>query len=266
MSAEWDCEYCGHSNLGSSCPCGRPNESDELKDQLSHLQKLCEEQKAEILRLATINHDLTTDLVEQERELDHFKKSGIVEVAVRNPAVHEYCRHWEGRTKKAEAKVEEQKGEIEAFQKSSTWYAYKTVVDENVALKSQLAEKEKEIELLRRMTQNDIVQQLMAAQNQLATQTEQSYMKVWHDCNGKPRPYPNVLCSCHPGNVQMREFDPLKELATQTERVRQAEALLRSAHRWLPDNLMTLSGEPNTKERIYAFLKQESLGDGGKNA
>lgn len=48
MSAEWDCEYCGHSNLGSSCPCGRPNESDELKLQLSHLQKLCEEQKVEL--------------------------------------------------------------------------------------------------------------------------------------------------------------------------------------------------------------------------
>lgn len=51
MSAEWDCQYCGHSNLRSFCPCGRPNESDELKAELSHLQKLCEKQKGEIERL-----------------------------------------------------------------------------------------------------------------------------------------------------------------------------------------------------------------------
>lgn len=38
-----------------------------------------------------------------ERELAHFTASGIVEIAVRNPSVAEYCKHWEGRAEKAEA-------------------------------------------------------------------------------------------------------------------------------------------------------------------
>lgn len=44
--------------------------------------------------------------------------------------------------------VEEQKGELEAFRKSSIWYAYKTVVDESLALKSQLAEQTERVSRL----------------------------------------------------------------------------------------------------------------------
>lgn len=36
-------------------------------------------------------------------DLEHFTKSGIVEIAVRNPCVAEYMKHWEGRAAKAEA-------------------------------------------------------------------------------------------------------------------------------------------------------------------
>lgn len=37
-----------------------------------------------------------------ERELEHFKSGGIIEVAIRNASVSEYMRHWEGRTERAE--------------------------------------------------------------------------------------------------------------------------------------------------------------------
>jgi hypothetical protein len=42
-------------------------------------------------------------LVELEAELRTMKTAGIIEVAVRNPNVAEYMRHWEGRAEAAEA-------------------------------------------------------------------------------------------------------------------------------------------------------------------
>lgn len=42
---------------------------------------------------------------ELEAENHLLKNSGIVEVAVRNPNVMEYMRHWEGRAEAAEAKL-----------------------------------------------------------------------------------------------------------------------------------------------------------------
>lgn len=38
-----------------------------------------------------------------EAELEIFRTSGIIEVAVRNPSVMDYMKHWEGRAEKAEA-------------------------------------------------------------------------------------------------------------------------------------------------------------------
>jgi tRNA C32,U32 (ribose-2'-O)-methylase TrmJ len=38
--------------------------------------------------------------------VDLLTKSGIIEVAVRNPNVMSYMEHWEGRAEKAEAEVE----------------------------------------------------------------------------------------------------------------------------------------------------------------
>ena len=48
------------------------------------------------------------------RELDHFKNSGIIEVAIRNPNVSSYMDHWEGRATKAEAGVDRLRGELKA--------------------------------------------------------------------------------------------------------------------------------------------------------
>jgi hypothetical protein len=48
----------------------------------------------------------TPEQVEIDRlrsELDHFIKSGIIEIAVRNPSVAEYMLHWEERALQAES-------------------------------------------------------------------------------------------------------------------------------------------------------------------
>lgn len=42
------------------------------------------------------------DLVEAEKELSNWATWGIVEIAVRNPSVADYCKHWEERAEKAE--------------------------------------------------------------------------------------------------------------------------------------------------------------------
>lgn len=51
----------------------------------------------------------TPEQIEIDRlrsELDHFTRSGIIEIAVRNQSVAEYMRHWEGRAEKAERTVQ----------------------------------------------------------------------------------------------------------------------------------------------------------------
>lgn len=45
------------------------------------------------------------EIARLQRELDHFTKSGIIEIAVRNPNVSSYMDHWEGRALAAEAKL-----------------------------------------------------------------------------------------------------------------------------------------------------------------
>lgn len=57
-------------------------------------------------------------------ELEHFTKSGIVEIAVRNPAVSEYMEHWEGRALKAEKALSalEQAEAGEPVVKALEWY------------------------------------------------------------------------------------------------------------------------------------------------
>lgn len=47
------------------------------------------------------------------QEITNLINSGIVEVAVRNPNVHEYMRHWEGRAEKAEAEVERLRAQLQ---------------------------------------------------------------------------------------------------------------------------------------------------------
>lgn len=48
-----------------------------------------------------------------EAELEQWTKWGIVEIAVRNPSVSEYIRHWEGRAERAEAERDEALKRIE---------------------------------------------------------------------------------------------------------------------------------------------------------
>ena len=49
--------------------------------------------------------DARDKIEELEAELNLMKTSGIAEVAVRNPSVMEYMKHWEGRAEAAEAKL-----------------------------------------------------------------------------------------------------------------------------------------------------------------
>ena len=58
-----------------------------------------------IARVEAIVRDERQHQAKLEAEIEHLTKSGIIEVAVRNPAVAEYCRHWEGRTEKAEQQL-----------------------------------------------------------------------------------------------------------------------------------------------------------------
>jgi hypothetical protein len=48
----------------------------------------------------------------QASELKTLTTSGVIEVAIRNPSVAEYMRHWEGRAEKAEAALEMANKEI----------------------------------------------------------------------------------------------------------------------------------------------------------
>ena len=70
-------------------------------------------------------------LIERDQlraELDHFKNSGIVEVAIRNASVSEYMRHWEGRTEKAEAELARVRGALTAVVDAAMLYGRSTCV------------------------------------------------------------------------------------------------------------------------------------------
>lgn len=62
-----------------------------------------------------------------QRELDHFTKSGIIEVAVRNPSVSEYMDHWEGRALKAEAALRPAGDAGEPVVKALEWGMYRAL-------------------------------------------------------------------------------------------------------------------------------------------
>ena len=49
-------------------------------------------------------------LDDAQRENAQWKTWGIVEIAVRNPSVMEYIKHWEGRAESAERKLAEREG------------------------------------------------------------------------------------------------------------------------------------------------------------
>lgn len=51
--------------------------------------------------------EAATALQEMQKEIELLTKSGIIEVAVRNPSVMDYMKHWEGRAETAEARETE---------------------------------------------------------------------------------------------------------------------------------------------------------------
>ena len=62
---------------------------------------------------AGLTHGPVHDKLE---ELHLMKTAGIIEVAVRNPNVMEYVRHWEGRAEAAEADRDRLAGELAELQ------------------------------------------------------------------------------------------------------------------------------------------------------
>ena len=68
-------------------------------DEIERLTRLVKIREAEIDWHVDEDKRLT-------RELDHFKNSGIIEVAIRNPNVSSYMDHWEERATNAEAELE----------------------------------------------------------------------------------------------------------------------------------------------------------------
>jgi len=49
---------------------------------------------------------LDANIAEQDEREAQWKTWGIAEIAIRNPNVHSYIEHWEGRVTKAEAQLE----------------------------------------------------------------------------------------------------------------------------------------------------------------
>lgn len=62
--------------------------------------------------------DMARRIEELEAENHLLKTSGIAEVAVRNPNVMEYMKHWEGRAETAEAKLAKA---VERLDKLAYW-------------------------------------------------------------------------------------------------------------------------------------------------
>jgi hypothetical protein len=54
---------------------------------------------------------LKTEVERLTKELERWQNWGIVEIAVRNPQVAEYCKHWEGRAEAAEAALEQSRAQ-----------------------------------------------------------------------------------------------------------------------------------------------------------
>jgi hypothetical protein len=57
-----------------------------------------------------------------EAELDHFKKSGIIEVATRNPSVKDYMDHWESRAKAMGDVVKAAQAETKAEEEDASYH------------------------------------------------------------------------------------------------------------------------------------------------
>jgi hypothetical protein len=85
-----------------------------LRDKLDEIK--------EVIGGASLHPETGVSVVDDVRDLKAenkiLKEGGIIEVAVRNPSVKDYCNHWEGRATKAEAEnlrlSEQVKAEVDA--------------------------------------------------------------------------------------------------------------------------------------------------------
>ena len=62
--------------------------------------------KQAIVRQVNEIASLRAELAQAREEVEKLTSCGLIECAVRNPAVSEAMRHWENRAEKAEAEVE----------------------------------------------------------------------------------------------------------------------------------------------------------------
>ena len=76
-----------------------------------------EDAKADIATLLSTLDTARAEIERLGRELEHFTKSGIVEVSIRNPSVADYMRHWEGRVETAESALTAAQARIAATEK-----------------------------------------------------------------------------------------------------------------------------------------------------
>ena len=63
--------------------------------------------------------ELGTENARLRAELKQWTTWGVIEVAIRNPSVSEYMRHWEGRATKAEAEVERLRAKAKHYEVES---------------------------------------------------------------------------------------------------------------------------------------------------
>lgn len=78
--------------------------TDDLKKQLRDWRRAM--YNTGWVHLADAMEAVAHHIEELEAEIHMMKTSGVIEVAVRNPNVLEYIKHWEGRAETAEAKLE----------------------------------------------------------------------------------------------------------------------------------------------------------------
>lgn len=88
--------------------------NDEIHPVVQHTSEYADE----LSMLYECANEITRLTAENERlrqEVEHYNKSGIVEIAVRNPSVADYMAHWEGRAEKAEAENERLREALRPF-------------------------------------------------------------------------------------------------------------------------------------------------------
>ncbi len=81
---------------------------------INEYQKVWDGDRGDYIVSEKEKHDdaIVAELEKLKKELEHFKSSGIIEIAVRNPNVASYMDHWETRALNAERELEEVKNRV----------------------------------------------------------------------------------------------------------------------------------------------------------